>query len=295
MRLILSLLVALMATEARADSYWLHNGSEMSLEGEGASRKISYIKPRSGLPVSNGTVLFEGQSSGTQYSGTAYVFSSRCGPLPYLVSGGVVSGRRSVVLQGRAPSGVDRNCNVSAYKEDSLVFTFNGCGCSCDHSATPELATIFPPERSYAEGSQAAYSCPYLYAWNEQGGSWHEYGKVIKEARGRDRHMTETVQLTSFATRFRLAEEEPEQSFIDAIRLLVVLKDGSRLSLLPRYKGRVQRSRSAINIPAFGSIEFSFELPPTIDKNKVDSAALSITGYYEDLPYCPPQRNAQVK
>jgi hypothetical protein len=80
-----------------------------------------YAAPRPGLPVSPGTLLFSGKRSGNIYSGTAYVFSARCGARGYSVSGLVGADDRSVTLYGRAPL-VDSTCKTATYRDDTLVF-----------------------------------------------------------------------------------------------------------------------------------------------------------------------------
>jgi hypothetical protein len=69
---------------------WNHNGSTVYLEAQGHSRKFFYQQPRPGMQsagAKSGSLLFEGETDGQQYQGTAYIFNSRCGPLPYLGSG----------------------------------------------------------------------------------------------------------------------------------------------------------------------------------------------------------------
>lgn len=80
-------------TTARADSCWWHNGSLMRLKVQGNQRWFYYERPRSGLAVGPGTLLFNGRKQGNWYVGTARVFSRYCPstPLPYHVEGPVAS------------------------------------------------------------------------------------------------------------------------------------------------------------------------------------------------------------
>src|SRR5438128_1998498 len=130
MRAVAVLLGLLCALPAHAESYWNHNGSEVQLISDGASREIQYFQPRPGLPVRLGTTLFTGTAQGNRYFGTAYVFSSVCGAVGYSVNGTVAAGRKSIILYGRAPS-LDSRCNVIGYRDDVLLFSFIGCGCAC--------------------------------------------------------------------------------------------------------------------------------------------------------------------
>jgi formylglycine-generating enzyme required for sulfatase activity len=123
MKAALTLAVFFISTAADAASLWDHNGSVVSLEANGAIRKFHYTKPKPGLPVTNGTLLFDGRKDGNNYSGTAYIFNRKCGPRGYSVSGPVSEDQRTVTMRGQAPR-LDLNCKVIGYKDDRLVFTF---------------------------------------------------------------------------------------------------------------------------------------------------------------------------
>lgn len=108
-------------------SRWDHNGSEVGLYPAGNDRIFRYTVPRIGLEevgVVPGTVLFVGRRSVETYSGQAYVFSSRCGPQAYFVSGTVSEDQRTVTLIGDAPIRYDSQCVATATRPDTLVFTF---------------------------------------------------------------------------------------------------------------------------------------------------------------------------
>ncbi|MBX9841908.1 MAG: hypothetical protein K2Z80_08900 [Xanthobacteraceae bacterium] len=107
---------------------WDHNGSVMKLSTDGARRFFVYDVPRQSLSdfgVKKGTVLFEGVRRGKTYDGIAYIFTRACGSKHYQVSGEVAEDDRSVTLRGQAPR-VDAACNVVGYRDDVLVFTFQG-------------------------------------------------------------------------------------------------------------------------------------------------------------------------
>lgn len=104
-------------------SIWNHNGSEMRLLAQGSTRRFAYERPRRGLSVSPCDVVFEGEKQGDEYVGTAYVFSKRCGPIGYPVSGPVSSNGPRVTLYGQAPR--RRNdCSITGYRNDKLVFEY---------------------------------------------------------------------------------------------------------------------------------------------------------------------------
>jgi hypothetical protein len=118
-------LLSSLAVPASADSLWMHNDSIMRLRSEGSVRSFEYVQPRSDLRAAGvkvGTVLFTGKLLGERtYAGTAFRFSSRCGPISYTVEGTMV-GDRSLTLKGRLPKR-NRKCAVVGYRQDVLVFS----------------------------------------------------------------------------------------------------------------------------------------------------------------------------
>jgi hypothetical protein len=115
---------------AHADSFWNHNGSQMRLTASGQQRTITYELPRSGIAaqgVRPGTVLFEGtltEGSVGDYSGTAYVFSARCGRMAYEVSGELQNDGTQIALSGQAPRRDQSTCETRGYRDDNLIFEF---------------------------------------------------------------------------------------------------------------------------------------------------------------------------
>lgn len=117
-----------LSDEGQSTPRWMHNGSVVKLVAEGAKRKFYYETPREGLTkvgVTPGTLLFSGRRSGKSYSGTAYIFNKRCGPVAYQVSGMVSDDDRQVTMEGQAPS-VGDNCKVISTKPDTLIFSYEG-------------------------------------------------------------------------------------------------------------------------------------------------------------------------
>jgi hypothetical protein len=103
---------------------WGHNGSVMYLVSDGSSREFHYEKPRPGMSEAGaqpGSLLFQGQAKDGQYSGTAYIFNPRCGPIPFQVKGAILDNDQRIVLTGRAPL-VGRNCQAYASVTSTLEF-----------------------------------------------------------------------------------------------------------------------------------------------------------------------------
>jgi hypothetical protein len=126
------------AAPAAADNLWNHNGSIVSLQHDGENRRFVYVTPRPGLPVTPGTLLFEGKRNGSRYAGTAYVFSSKCGPQAYNVEGIVAYDDRTVAMHGQAPR-LDESCHTASYRDDVLIFTLD------EPNAEPPPASPTPP------------------------------------------------------------------------------------------------------------------------------------------------------
>ncbi len=98
-----------------------HNGSLMEVQICDSDLVITYLRPRSGLPVSGGTRLFEGRvSSIGSISGQSRLFSAGCGEITYDVEGAVRP--NSILLSGKAPVR-NANCKVTRYRDDELLFT----------------------------------------------------------------------------------------------------------------------------------------------------------------------------
>ena len=126
-------------------------------------------------------------------------------------------------------------------------------------------------------------SCPYLYAWDDGQNAWVRHGKIIHAANSKDKEATEKITFSGFHSKFRLAEEELEVSYIDSVRLEVRLRDGTGISLRPSVALTSSQDGRYATIRAGQTIEFSFELPPTINAAAVNQSTLAVTGYYQ--PY----------
>lgn len=106
---------------------WNHNGSVMTLEFDGSTRRFVYREPKAVLQkrgVKRGTVLFEGKRAGPEYSGTSRLFRGpACGEFVYKVAGLVAPDQKSVTLEGMAPVVDNKTCKVTGTEPDKLVFS----------------------------------------------------------------------------------------------------------------------------------------------------------------------------
>ena len=97
---------------------------------DGERLALHYERPRKGLQevgVRPDTLLLEGQIArgGESILATARIFTSRCGEVPYSVTGHVFDGGKRMVFLGDSPR-VGEACNVRYTKPEALEFTYLG-------------------------------------------------------------------------------------------------------------------------------------------------------------------------
>jgi hypothetical protein len=96
----------------------------MYLVAIGSSRELHYQKPRPGMLEAGAhpdDVLFKGEISDGQLSGTAYIFNARCGQAPFHVKGPILDNGGRIVLTGLAPR-IGRNCQTFGDYTSTLEF-----------------------------------------------------------------------------------------------------------------------------------------------------------------------------
>lgn len=110
----------------RGGSYWQNDGSIVRLEASKLIRKFVFYRPSDAMRALNateGSLRFEGQISGNSYSGTAYLYSEKCGRFPYPVTGTIENNSERVVLTGEAPR-LDVQCKETGKRSMRLTFDF---------------------------------------------------------------------------------------------------------------------------------------------------------------------------
>jgi hypothetical protein len=123
-------------------------------------------------------------------------------------------------------------------------------------------------------------SCPFLYSYDEAKATWVSHGKVIDNADDASKEMTQEVEISAFATRFRLAEEELEMSQINRVVLSVTNKDGETLQLMPDDLRLKDKDDRYVRIMGGRAITVSFKLPAGMKAADVATSKLAVTGYY---------------
>jgi hypothetical protein len=126
--------LAAMMTSVHAESIWNHNGSRMVLKADAALVAFSYLQPRSAMAaqgVELGTVVFSGRRSRSSeledwsYSGTAYIFSARCGKQAFAVQGSdMFDPFPKIMLKGRSPRIDQQTCRKIGEREETLIFEY---------------------------------------------------------------------------------------------------------------------------------------------------------------------------
>lgn len=111
-------------TTSPGSTIWDHNGSVMYLVANGQSREFYYQKPRAGMIDAGahpGSLLFRGEIDNGRFFGTAYIFNSRCGQIPFQVEGSILDNDERIMLSGQAPR-VGRNCRADESYTSNLEF-----------------------------------------------------------------------------------------------------------------------------------------------------------------------------
>jgi hypothetical protein len=178
---------------------------------------------------------------------------------PELSLTGLVADGQEFSLQ-RAVTAKDKDKDKDAEPTDTV-----------DLSLSVDVAL---PASSSSGGQEEGISCPILFIWSEGAGYWIAAGKVLHQANGADREMTEVIPLPRLQTHFRLVEQEPETSYIKDARLRLTLSDARQIELRPR------QAYSRI-IHAYTSIDIDFDLPDTISRDDVVASEMVLTGYYQ--------------
>ncbi len=111
-------------TTSAGPTIWDHNGSVVYLVANGQSREFHYQTPRAGMldvGARPGSLLFRGEINNGQYSGTAYIFNTHCGQIPFQVKGPVLDDDKRIMLSGQAPR-LGRNCRAYDSYTSNLEF-----------------------------------------------------------------------------------------------------------------------------------------------------------------------------
>jgi len=115
-----------LAADLPPGSFWTHVGSIVKLEAAKNRRKFTFYQisaPMAALGVKPGSLRFEGTMSGSEYFGTAVLYTEKCGTFRYPVSGDVENNEERVVLKGEAPK-IGPRCKHLGKRDMTLTFDF---------------------------------------------------------------------------------------------------------------------------------------------------------------------------
>jgi hypothetical protein len=107
-------------------SRWTFNGSGMYMTADGRRRRVFYETPRESLDVlgiSSGSLIFDGELSGSRFTGNVVAYAPGCTILKYPVNGILNPDGRSFSLMGRRPARDDW-CNIVGSTDVTLIFEF---------------------------------------------------------------------------------------------------------------------------------------------------------------------------
>ncbi len=124
-------------------------------------------------------------------------------------------------------------------------------------------------------------SCPFLVSWDPKVQDWVSHGKVLHEATGADREMSEVKTFDGFVGRFQLQEREAELAKIDRAFLDIETRDGNMVRLLTDHPQLRSRDSQRLHLHWGELAEFKFELPDWIKPSDVVRSKLNLRGYYE--------------
>jgi hypothetical protein len=125
-------------------------------------------------------------------------------------------------------------------------------------------------------------SCPYVFGYDRDAGEWQLQSRAIEGATDRKLAYEDILALENFDGRLKLAELEPEVSFIDDISVEVTLRDGSVIVLQPDDPLLESRDSSYFVLSYPDETEISFPGFHKIRK-PIASVKARVFGYYREF------------
>jgi hypothetical protein len=126
-----------------------------------------------------------------------------------------------------------------------------------------------------------AGSCPYLLSWDDTDHQWVTYGKVLHNGQGEANAYTETVTFPTLRRHFRIEEREPEIAYVQSVRLIVDMRDGTTQTFSPAQTPAAASGAAEIRLMWGEAADISFAIADTLKAEDVVQTRLQVTGYYE--------------
>ena len=164
-------------TASPEPTIWDHNGSVVYLVANGQSREFHYQKPRAGMldvGARPGSLLFRGEIDNGQYSGTAYIFSPHCGPIPFQVKGPILDNDERITLTGQTPR-LGRNCR--AYDSSTSTLEFRRLKPNDGAQSQEQFTAVTAPRVESTAGSELPSAPTAQPPATSQGASVYVAGK----------------------------------------------------------------------------------------------------------------------
>jgi hypothetical protein len=144
------------------------------------------------------------------------------------------------------------------------------------------LRQVDPASISLQVGFEVG-SCPYVYGYNGARAAWELQSRALVGATRRELAFEDRFRLDSFDGRLKIAEVEPEVSFIDEIRVEVTLSDGSVRQLVPADWNLKARDSSFFIVAYPDATEVTFPDFRDIDPGTIREIHARFFGYYREL------------
>jgi hypothetical protein len=125
-------------------------------------------------------------------------------------------------------------------------------------------------------------SCPFFYGWSRSERKWVSGGTILYGRRSAAQSGTDERPLHHFDGRVRIAEIEPETSFIDRVYVVAIDAAGGRTMLLPTDTRLRQTDGNHVRMTIGDEMIVNFERAP----DTATSFLFGATGYY--VPESPP-------
>ena len=119
-------------------------------------------------------------------------------------------------------------------------------------------------------------SCPFFYGWSGSQRKWVSGGTILYGRRSAARYGTDERPLYHFDGRVKIAEIEPETSYIDRVYVVAVDATGGRTMLLPKDARLRHADDKHVRMTIGDEMIVDFERPP----NTATSFLFGATGYY---------------
>lgn len=123
-------------------------------------------------------------------------------------------------------------------------------------------------------------SCPYVYTYSAASGTWLNEGVVLYGVNEKRKETVDEKPLSRFDGRVLVKEVDPEDSYLDSMRVRARAADGTETILFPRDRRLVAADGNYLKLSRGEQVVITFDVPPGFNAQRY---TLVTSGYY--LPY----------